>query len=215
MGNAPCAGIIETAAAWGDAQDYIPPSPLSCMVGARSAARVPDARGTFEGAGSIARNTREEQGQDVREARAVTATKCIPIAILLLCLAAPLLAAGCVSGGDDDVAVVEYHRTGGIAGFDDRLVIYENGTATVSRHGTFTTFSPDPQALARVRAIVASEAFQSLEESYLPQQQGYDLISYEVTAGRKHVRAEDGAVPAALEPLITELNEIIRESTAP
>jgi hypothetical protein len=102
----------------GDAQDYIPPSPLSCMVGARSAARVPDARGTFEGAGSIARNTREEQGQDVREARAVTAMKHIPIAILLLCLAAPLLAAGCVSGGGDDVAVVEYHRTGGIAGFD-------------------------------------------------------------------------------------------------
>jgi len=207
--------MMETVAAWG-----------GCAGLYTAIASLLHGRGEICGAGAgckrdlrVGRFYREEHpgrtGPGVREAQTVTAMKCIHIAILLLCLAASLLAAGCVSEGDDDVAVVEYNRTGGIAGFDDRLVIYENGTATVSRDGTVTTFSPDPQALARVRAIVASEAFQSLEESYLPQQQGYDLISYEVTAGGKGVRAEDGAVPAALEPLITELNEIIRESTAP
>jgi len=134
---------------------------------------------------------------------------------LLLCLAVPPLAAGCVSMGGNDVVIVEYHRTGGIAGFDDRLVIYENGTATISRHGTFAVVSTDPQALARIREILSSEAFQSLNVTYLPQQQGYDLISYEVTAGEKRVLAEDGAVPAALEPLIAELDGIIRESPTP
>jgi hypothetical protein len=132
-------------------------------------------------------------------------------ALLLLCLAASLLVAGCASAGDEGV-VVDYHRTGGLAGFDDHLVIYENGTATVSRHGSLAAVSPAPETVARVRAIVSSEAFQSLNETYLPDQPGYDLISYEVTAGGKSVLAEDGAVPPALEPLIAELDGIIGKS---
>ncbi|MBN1194839.1 MAG: hypothetical protein JXA08_05775 [Methanomicrobiaceae archaeon] len=128
--------------------------------------------------------------------------------ILLAVILVPFIAAGCTSAGDSPV-LVEYQRTGGIAGFDDRVVVYENGTVAVTSLGDVSVFTIQPESIARVRAAVESEAFLSLEPEYTPSVPGADRFTYEVTAGGKTVRAQDGAVPEALAKLVGELNEII------
>ncbi|KQC04063.1 MAG: hypothetical protein APR53_04120 [Methanoculleus sp. SDB] len=128
--------------------------------------------------------------------------------ILLACLLVSFAAAGCTSAGGSPV-LVEYHRTGGIAGFDDTVVVHENGTARVSRSGDVSVIAVSQESLAQIRAQIKSEVFLSLEQEYIPPEQGADLFTYEVTAGGKTVRAQDGAVPEALEALIGELNGII------
>jgi hypothetical protein len=133
--------------------------------------------------------------------------------ILLACILVPFAAAGCTSI-DGSPVLVEYHRTGGIAGFDDRVVVHENGSAKVSRSGDVSVVTVQPESLALIRAAVESEAFLSLEPEYTPSEPGADRFTYEVTAGEKTVRAQDGAVPEALAALISELNGIIAAGQA-
>ncbi|WP_298670007.1 protealysin inhibitor emfourin [uncultured Methanofollis sp.] len=132
--------------------------------------------------------------------------------LLLGCILALAGAAGCTSNDTSSPVVVEYHRTGGFAGFNDTVVVYENRTADVSRHGDLSTMTLDAADLTQIRAMVTSDSFQSLRDEYLPLYQGYDLFSYEVTAGGKTVRATDGAVPEALAGIISEMDAIITQS---
>lgn len=136
------------------------------------------------------------------------------ILTLLLLGCVLVLSAGCTAADTSSPVVVEYHRTGGFAGFNDTVVVYENGTAEVSRHGDLSTVTLDADDLTRIQAMTASDVFLSLQDEYVPQQQGYDLFSYEVTAGGKTVRAVDGAVPEVLAGIIAEMDGIITQSRA-
>jgi hypothetical protein len=132
------------------------------------------------------------------------------LTLLLICLLT--FSAGCTSADTSSPVVVEYHRTGGFAGFNDTVVVYENGTAEVSRHGDLSEVALGQDDLRKIQSMTTSDAFLSLQDEYLPPQQGYDLFSYEVTAGGKTVRAVDGAVPDALTGIISEIDGIITRS---
>ncbi|MDD4254035.1 MAG: hypothetical protein PHP59_01530 [Methanofollis sp.] len=92
--------------------------------------------------------------------------------------------------------------------------MYENGTTQVSRHGELSEVTLDADDIQRIQSMTTSDAFLSLQDEYVPVQQGYDLFSYEVKAGGKTVGAFDGAVPEALAGIIAEMDGTITQSVA-
>jgi hypothetical protein len=110
--------------------------------------------------------------------------------------------------------MLEYRRSGGIAGWNDHLVIYTDGQATLERKGGQSeTFVLDPETLDTLRKLMADSRFFEMKPSYLPQRTIPDAFRYVVTyqdGNRRHtVETSDGAVPPELAPIISQLNRII------
>lgn len=105
--------------------------------------------------------------------------------------------------------LVEYQRSGGIAGRDDRLVVYSDGTATLTRRGATTGFTLQADSLARLRALLAEANFADMRAEYLPQRRGADLFEYVLIHGGRRVRTADTAVPPELQPLLQLLGHLV------
>jgi hypothetical protein len=103
-------------------------------------------------------------------------------------------------------ALVEFHRSGGIAGFEDRLVIHTDGSAHLSRRQAARDFTIPPDTLERLRTLLAGVAVDSLRAEYLPPRAGADLFEYVVTFRGKRIRCFDTAIPPELQPLVQLLN---------
>lgn len=127
---------------------------------------------------------------------------------VVLSLAA-LLTFGCATVNSQAAALVEYRRSGGIAGRDDRLVVHTDGTARLYRRGAVSDFTVGGDTLQRLRAALAGIRFETLRAEYLPPRQGADLFEYIVVYGNRRVRAMDTAVPPELESLIELLNGLL------
>ncbi|MDI6718046.1 MAG: hypothetical protein QMD46_00325 [Methanomicrobiales archaeon] len=123
-----------------------------------------------------------------------------------------LLAAGCTEGTPSPV-LVEYSRTGGIAGFDDHLVVHENGTAVLSRRTVEGAFFLDPTIMDVLRDDLEAADFPSLDERYPAPSPGADYITYRITYRNRTVTAETTAVPERLEPAIRTLDRIIQSQS--
>ncbi|WOF16752.1 hypothetical protein F1737_08640 [Methanoplanus sp. FWC-SCC4] len=147
----------------------------------------------------------------------------IPVSVLVLVFVS-LFSAGCTGeNGSQDIngessdnpggLLVEYHRTGGFAGFNDRVLLFENKTAIIYKNGVETSVLVDDETLLNIRTIIDSEKFMALEDEYKPESQGYDLFFYEVSAKGKTVSAQDGAVPEILSQLIEEMNGIMNKAS--
>ncbi len=113
-----------------------------------------------------------------------------------------------------DTVMLEYRRSGGIAGWNDHLVIYTDGQATLERKGGQSeTFTLDQETLDTLRKLMTDNRFFELKSSYLPQRTIPDAFHYVVTyrdGNRRHtVETSDGAVPPELAPIISQLNRII------
>jgi hypothetical protein len=102
--------------------------------------------------------------------------------------------------------LVEFHRSGGIAGFDDRLLIRADGSAHLSRRQAALDFTIPPDTLERLRTLLAEVAVDSLRAEYLPPRAGADLFEYVVTFRGKRIRCVDTAIPSELQPLVQLLN---------
>ena len=107
-------------------------------------------------------------------------------------------------------AMVEYRRSGGIAGFDDRLVIRTDGAAHLSRRQATADFTVPPDTLERLRKLLGEVPLEGLRAEYLPPrgQGGADLFEYVVTFRGKSVRCLDTAIPPELQPLLRLLGAI-------
>ena len=110
--------------------------------------------------------------------------------------------------------LVEYRRTGGIAGFDDHLIVRATGEATLEKKsGVREVFAVDESMVARLQQAVEDAGFFDLNSEYRPAQIIPDALTYRITAqagGRRHtVETTDGAIPDTLAPVIDELNQII------
>jgi heat shock protein HslJ len=112
----------------------------------------------------------------------------------------------------DPGILVEYTRTGGFAGFDDNMVIYTDGSASVNRKESARMIMVDDTVLEELEGLLKSANFNSLEENYPADQEGADFFTYHLTCGGKTVVMEDSAIPAAIVPIIDILNEIIGNS---
>ncbi len=134
------------------------------------------------------------------------------IIVLLALCAVPL--AGCdryMTGG----MVVEYQRVGGIAGYDDHLIIWDDGMATLNRKGVRSEFQVDTETINQVLDAVSKVDWNKLSKEPAPRVQGADLIEYTITFQRRIVHVVDTAIPPELQSLIQILNRVIDNAGKP
>jgi len=105
--------------------------------------------------------------------------------------------------------LVDYYRTGGLAGFDDRLVIFDNGVAVVSSKTVNQEIEISKTDIDRIITLFNQSQFPMLEGSYSARPGSTDLIKYTISYHSKTVNAEDSVEPPALQPVIDELNRIL------
>jgi hypothetical protein len=104
---------------------------------------------------------------------------------------------------------LDYHRIGGIAGFDDRLVIFDNGAAVISTRAVSREFQVNQSERSTLDRLFREAGFETLQGNYTSRHGGADLMRYSISWQNRTVIAEDTAVPGELQPAIRELNAII------
>lgn len=104
---------------------------------------------------------------------------------------------------------VDYHRTGGIAGSDDRLVIFDNGIAVISKKTVSREITLNQADLERISGIFNEAQFSMLQGNYTARRGTADYFRYAISYHSKTVIAEDSAIPPSLQPVIDEMNRII------
>lgn len=105
--------------------------------------------------------------------------------------------------------LVDYYRTGGIAGFNDRLVIFDNGIALVSSKTTNSEIDLNQTDIDRIITLFNKAQFAMLEGNYSARPGSVDLIKYTISYENRTVSTEDTAIPPSLKPLIAELNRLV------
>ena len=114
-------------------------------------------------------------------------------------------------GGESTGVWMSYHRSGGIAGFQDELAVYENGSAKISRRGEIRDIWLTSTEINALRDAGDEARFPEHSDEYLPDGEGRDLFFYEITREGKTVRTADMAVPEELLALIELLNGIVAQ----
>jgi hypothetical protein len=103
----------------------------------------------------------------------------------------------------------DYHRTGGFAGLDDRIVIFDNGIAVISQKTASTEITLNQSDLERITGILNEAQFSLLKGNYTARPGAADYFRYTISYQGKTVIAEDSAIPPSLQPVIDEMNRII------
>ena len=132
--------------------------------------------------------------------------RAIKTALLALCVIGCTRTASQVSS-----PLIEYHRSGGIRGTDDRLVIRDDGTATLNRNGSASNITVTSDVVDRLRRALSQSQFGSLRSEYEAPRGGggADMYEYAITHKGHTVRAKDASLPEALHPVISILDRIL------
>jgi hypothetical protein len=117
-----------------------------------------------------------------------------------------------VSRPQAPAVLVDYYRTGGIAGIQDRLVIFDNGVAVVSTRTASREIELNQTEIDRIRKLFDEGQFAMLEGNYSGRHGSADLIKYTLSYHSKTVSAEDTAIPPTLRPIIDELDRVFTMS---
>ena len=138
------------------------------------------------------------------------------LVLVSLCLIAGVILSGCLGVKTPPVSrtqppgiVVDYQRSGGIAGMNDRVVIFDNGAALISTRSVNTEITVNQTDLDSIDAIFTQAKFSGLEGNYTSGRNGADLFQYRISYRGKTVNTEDTAIPAALEPVIDAMNQMV------
>jgi hypothetical protein len=110
---------------------------------------------------------------------------------------------------DKPALIIEYSRTGGVAGLDDHLLLFANGSGTVTRRGISQSVKVPQPVMADLISHITAADFPSLNDQYPAPVEGADYFTYTIISGGKKVVTEDTGVPPILVPLINTLNDII------
>ena len=153
------------------------------------------------------------------------AFRSVILALLFGCILILILGSGCTSpppaDGDNppppDI-LVEYKRTGGIAGFDDHLVVFENGQAIYTRKeipGSTSAgiFYLSEKEMAELQKLLEEADFPDLAPHYPAPAPGADYFTYSITYKGKTVTTETTGVPPALAPVIGQLDYLLAEGS--
>jgi len=139
---------------------------------------------------------------------------------LLIIVVVVLVGTGCLGkdapaspGHAPPALLIDYHRTGGFAGVDDHLLLFDNGAGLVSTRSVTREFQVNRSELERLDQIFRQAAFDSLQDTYTSPGGGADFMSYRITYGNKTIVTEDTVIPYTLQPVIRELNAIITSRT--
>jgi hypothetical protein len=150
--------------------------------------------------------TPEPVGISIRRWTGICAALMLMVIVLSGCLDAKPLS---VSNQTNPTLFVDYHRTGGIAGVNDRLVIFDNGVGLVSSRTTSREILLNQSDLKQISAIFDEGQFQALEGNFTSRRRGADLMQYSINYQGKTIITEDTAIPPSLEPVIKEMNRIL------
>jgi hypothetical protein len=130
-----------------------------------------------------------------------------------LIIAACHMLAACSSS--TSASFITFQRSGGFMGLDDTLTIEASGKARLTqRGGSSIDFQVAQDKLSQLQQLFDATGFARLNASYQGSA-GADLITYRVSYKSHTVRAVDGAVPAELQPILDELNEIVDSKPSP
>ena len=113
------------------------------------------------------------------------------------------------TGLTGQMVLLEFSRNGGFAGCSDHLILYEDGSALVSRKEYSTLVELPEETLASLFLLLASVDGTDLQDEYNAPQKGADAYSYALTYGEKTILMEETAVPGILVPVIGLLTDII------
>jgi hypothetical protein len=142
--------------------------------------------------------------------------------VYMVLLILTVISLGCMAtpaypppNGSDQVWV-EYLRTGGIAAFNDHLIIYENRTAEVTRRNLTTgpvsaRFTLNETAAGDLNDLFAQANFLHLNQFYPAPSPGADYFVYTIAYRGYGIRTEDTGIPPELVPIIEALNRLLEE----
>ena len=182
---------------------------------------------------SSARWSRRGSGGDPGSGRAIAtiSSRCRRLAALVVLvtaasIAAPSAQAAAPAPASDAASaasvtkarglLVAYHRSGGIAGFDDQLSVWRSGLAAhTARNGVVRVFRLSAEELAELADALAAADFPSLKPKYLPKFPVSDGFTYTLTHVGKTVVTADGAVPPALVTPIGVLGRLLAPRALP
>ena len=163
--------------------------------------------------------SRRGQKTNIRSGKDFPAKRILRLAFNTFIIAAIISAiCGCQSGlpNGQSKMLVNYQRSGGFAGFNDRLMINDDGHCTLQRENSEWEFNLPPDDLQHLCQLFQEADFFNLNSQYLPDDTGADFFEYTITyriSNKEHtVSTRDGAVPAALVPVLSELNRIVADN---
>ena len=140
---------------------------------------------------------------------------------LLIILCASVIFAGCVNEPrgpstpeNPPSILVDYVRTGGIAGVSDHLVIFENGQGIYSTWNGSGEFELSSSQVDQLRDVFSIAGFESLNGTYPAPNPGADYFTYRITYENQTVITQTTGVPDQLMPVIGYLDQIIAEHSA-
>ncbi len=138
---------------------------------------------------------------------------------MILIILLGIAAAGClgvktppVSHPPAPAVFVDYHRSGGLAGVDDRLVIFDNGAAVVATKTVSTEIVLNATEIARITSLFDQAQFSQLQANYPAPRGSADLFHYSISYKGKTVNLDESAYPPSVQPLIDGLDQIIMAS---
>jgi streptogramin lyase len=113
-------------------------------------------------------------------------------------------------------SLVSFEMSGGIAGDDDRLVVDEQGSATLTQRGCRTTrASLSPVELAQLREALRRAEFGSLRARYVNGGSAADFSTYTLSHAGYTVTTEYGAIPSQLQQSIDLLAGLVTRLKTP
>jgi hypothetical protein len=108
-----------------------------------------------------------------------------------------------------DTVLISYHKSGGIAGVDETLTVYVDGTVELLTRDVASTMQADPIAIQALQKLLDSPEFAALQVPALPL--GADYFIYELTLpGRKKpiIVADGVGTPPVLREVIGALEQL-------
>jgi len=109
--------------------------------------------------------------------------------------------------------LISYHKSGGIAGVNETITVYADGTIELRDKRGSSTTKADPSAIQALQKLLASADFASLQVPMQPA--GADQFVYELTvAGRAKpiVTADSADNPPVLNEVIGALEQIKKQA---
>jgi hypothetical protein len=136
--------------------------------------------------------------------------------VWIVLIVTALLLTGClgtktlpVPNPPEPTLFVDYQRSGGIAGVNDRLVVFDNGVALVSSRITSREIQLNQSELEQISHVFEAARFTALEGNYTSPRGGADFMQYSISYKGKTINTEDTAIPPAMEPVIEAMNRIM------
>jgi hypothetical protein len=147
------------------------------------------------------------------EATAAPEATAVPEATAAPATAAPTKGDTQAPNANAEGVLVIFKRTGGIAGVNDVLTVYEDGRVTYVGRNAENTAQVAPEELAELRRLLATPEFAALDRRYSAL--GADLFSYSITTARdgkaQTVITMDGANnPQILNQVLAEVGKLLQ-----